>query len=79
MTYLWPHGVDEKSQSGLEPAAPHRDPKPLTATPMFFHAAPFRGPTPGLRTADLGYLAAEVVGSLSSFSESVYHHRGRDI
>ena len=41
MTYLWSHGVDEKSQSGLEPADTYRDPKPLTVTPMFFHATPF--------------------------------------
>ena len=31
LTYLLSHGVDEKGQSGLEPADP-------TATPMFFRA-----------------------------------------
>ena len=32
---------------------PHRDTKPLTATPMFFHATPFGVANPGLRTAAL--------------------------
>ena len=33
VTYLSSHGVEEKAQSGLEPADP-------TATPMVFHATP---------------------------------------
>ena len=34
VTYMWSHGVDEKCQSGLQPAYP-------TATPMFSHTTPF--------------------------------------
>ena len=52
MTYLWSHGaVDEKGQSGLEPAdsTATPSPSPLTATPMFFHATPLGIATPGLR------------------------------